>query len=232
MQQLKQLSYDLFSLLFPNLCNGCGRSLFPGEKAICSHCLHDLPFTDFHVNPANQVAKQFWLRVPITAAMAMLYFKKGGKVQQIIHNLKYRGKTDLGFFLGTMLGNRLKGILDYQQADYIIPVPLHHSRKRQRGYNQCDEIARGLSAALQVPVGEYMLIRKKITSTQTRKSRFLRYENMMEVFEVLQKYSVVNQHILLIDDVVTTGATLEACTLALLAAGAKKISIACVAFSQ
>lgn len=232
MQQLQRLAYDIIELLFPNLCNGCGLGLYTGEKAICSHCLYDLPYTDFHLFADNRVAKQLWLRLPFEAAMAMLYFKKGTKIQNLIHNLKYNGKTEVGHKLGYLLGQQLLLSQQYKAIDYIIPVPLHVKKERERGYNQSVCIAEGLSEVIQAPVKKNLLIRKKITETQTRKSRFIRYENMVDVFELFGIDQLKNKHILLIDDVITTGATIEACGNALLKSGIRKLSIASVAFAE
>jgi len=232
MQRLQQLANDVIGLLFPNLCNGCGLSLYPGEKAICTHCLYDLPYTDFHLNLHNQVAQQLWGRLPFEAAMAMLYFKKGTKIQNLIHNLKYNGKTEVGYKLGNLLGHKLAHSEYYKEIDYIIPVPLHPKKERTRGYNQSDYIADGIAEALNVPVNKTLLVRKKITETQTRKSRFNRYENMLAVFELLDPEMIHHKHILLVDDVITTGATLEACGNSLLKGGIKKLSIAGIAFAK
>ncbi len=232
MLQIKHLATDIIGLLFPNLCNGCGLSLYTGEKVICAHCLYDLPYTDFHLYQQNKVAKQLWSRLPFEAAMAMLYFKKGTKVQNLIHNLKYNGKTEVGEKLGNLLGKKLMLSEYYKDVDYIIPVPLHQKKERVRGYNQSLCIAEGVSAVMQVPVNKMQLFRKKITETQTRKSRFTRYENMLSVFQVLNAAEIKNKHILLVDDVITTGATLEACGNALIGSGIKKLSIASLAFTQ
>lgn len=232
MLQVKNLAFDIISLLFPNLCNGCGLSLYGGEKVICLRCLADLPYTDFHLYQHNLVAKQFWGRLPFEAAMAMLYFKKGTKTQNLIHNLKYKHQTEVGIKLGGLLGERLKLSEYYQDVDYIIPVPLHPKKERQRGYNQSSYIAEGLGAEIDVLVNNNQLVRKKITDTQTKKSRYTRYENMLTVFEINNPEILKNKHILLVDDVITTGATIEACGNSLLKCGIKKLSIACVAFAK
>ncbi|RYG20502.1 MAG: ComF family protein [Chitinophagaceae bacterium] len=232
MQHLQRLAYDVVGLLFPNLCSGCGIGLHTGENTICTHCLYDLPYTDFHLNTSNRVAKQLWSRLPFEAAMAMLYFKKGTKIQNLIHNLKYNGKTDVGFILGNLLGTRLLLSDHYKAIDYIVPVPLHPKKERIRGYNQSLSIAEGIASALTVPVHTKLLIRKKLTETQTRKSRFIRYENMLAVFEVTEPEQLQHKHVLLVDDVFTTGATIEACGNVLYAGGINKLSIACLAFTQ
>ena len=229
---VKQWTSDLFGLLFPNLCNACGTALFRHEKLICLKCLYDLPFTDYHQYADNRVAKQLWGRLPLNAAMAMLYFRKGAKVQNLIHNLKYNGRTDVGVLLGNMLGERLKTAMLYQDIDLVIPVPLHRKKYRSRGYNQSTFIAEGIAAQMGIDVSEDHLIRNKVTESQTKKSRYNRYENMTDVFKVNSPEDIIGKHILLVDDVITTGATLEACANSLLAIGAIKVSIAALAFAE
>lgn len=232
MPALKRLIMDIIGLLFPSLCNACGKALFEGEKEICMQCLFDLPYTDYHIHAENRVAKQLWGRFPFHAAMAMLYFKKGSRVQNLIHSLKYKGKTEVGVRLGGLMGTKLKTSEQYNYIDLIIPVPLHPKKQRQRGYNQSEVVANGLGKELDVKVSTAHLIRNRATSTQTKKSRYTRYENMNTVFSVQKQEQIQNLHVLLVDDVVTTGATLEACSLALLDAGVKKISIAAIAFAE
>jgi ComF family protein len=228
----QRIATDLISLLFPVLCNACGANLFNGEKEICIKCLYDLPYTDYHLYPNNLVAKQLWGRLPCHAAMAMLYFKKGTKVQNLIHSLKYKGKTEVGIKLGNLLGEKLKISAPFQEVDLIIPVPLHPKKEKLRGYNQSEYIAKGLSATLGAKISTVHLLRKKVTDSQTKKSRYIRYENMQTVFSVNEHKQIENLHVLLIDDVITTGATLEACGNALLEAGIKKLSIAAIAFAE
>ncbi|RZL50543.1 MAG: ComF family protein [Pedobacter sp.] len=229
---IKRLATDVIGLLFPELCNACGTHLYYGEKEICIKCLHDLPYTDYHLYADNPVAKQLWGRLPNTQAMAMLYFRKGTKVQNLMHSLKYKGKTDVGERFGKLMGEKLKLSDHYQDIDLIIPVPLHLSKQRLRGYNQSEAIADGLAETLDIPVSTMHLWRGKSTDSQTKKSRYTRFENMQEVFTVKHKEELENLHILLVDDVITTGATLEACGNALLNAGIKKLSIAAAAFAE
>jgi ComF family protein len=228
---LKRYTEDLINLVFPDLCNGCGVSLYHGEKQICSKCLYDLPYTDFHLYADNPVAKQLWGRLPLHAAMSMLYFKKGTKVQSLIHALKYKDKTDLGVRLGKLLGDRLREAELYQDIDIVAPVPLHQKKLKLRGYNQSEYIATGLAEALNIEVCNN-LTRDISTESQTKKSRYVRYENMQDVFSINNSEQLANKHVLLIDDVVTTGATLEACGNALLNNGVKKLSIATIAFAE
>ncbi len=229
---LKRYTEDLINLLFPDLCNGCGKLLYRGEKDICTKCLYDLPYTDFHLYEDNLVAKQLWGRLPLNAAMAMLYFKKGTKVQNLLHSLKYKGKTEVGLTLGKLLAQKLSQSEFYADIDMIVPVPLHQKKLRQRGYNQSEYIAKGLATALDLSVSTTHLLRNKATETQTKKARYTRYENMQDVFSVKNETELLNKHILLVDDVITTGATLEACGNTLLNHGIKKLSIAAVAFAE
>ncbi len=229
---LKRYTEDLINLLFPELCNGCGKLLYHGEKDICTKCLYDLPFTDFHLYEDNLVAKQLWGRLPVNAAMAMLYFKKGTKVQNLIHGLKYAGKTDIGISLGKLLANKLSKSDFYADIDIVIPVPLHQKKLRLRGYNQSEYIAKGLAEELAIPVSTKHLLRNKSTESQTKKARYTRYENMQDVFNVKNADDLLDKHILLVDDVITTGATLEACGNVLLNHGIKKLSIAAIAFAE
>ena len=223
---------DLIGLLFPHLCNACGNPLVHSENQICIKCLYDLPFTDYHIHAENRVARQLWGRVPLHAAMAMLYFKKGAKVQNLIHNLKYNSKTEVGIILGKLLGERLKSSPIYQDVDLIIPVPLHRKKIRLRGYNQCTFIAEGISQTMNISFTENALLRNVATESQTKKGRYTRYENMLEVFSISNPKDILNKHVLLIDDVITTGATLEACANILLTNGAAKVSIAAIAFAD
>lgn len=222
--------HDLIQLLFPMACYGCALPLITGETEICNTCLESLPFTDHHLHRENLVAKQFWGRIPLNAAMAMLFFKRGNATRQLIHHLKYGNHPELGLKLGILLGERLLSAPQYQSIDFLIPVPLHLKRAAQRGYNQSDYIARGIAEVLEVPLSNRHFFRKSATDSQTSKGRFLRFENMATAFELQNAEELENTHILLIDDVLTTGATMEACALTLLQAKPDKISIATLAF--
>jgi len=166
---LQQWSFDLIGLLFTNLCNASVTPLISAEHLICTKCLYDLPFTDYHHHPENIVAKQLWRRLPINAAMAMLYFRKGAKVQKLIHNLKYNGRTEVGISLGNLLAERLKNAAIYQDIDLMLPVPPHQKKLKLRGYNQSTFIAEGVSAKMEVSFAENILVRAISTESQTRK---------------------------------------------------------------
>lgn len=229
---MKTLAADLLQLLFPNLCNACSQPLLKTEYLLCLSCRYDLPCTDFHRYADNPVAKQLWGRIRCENAMAMFYFRKGTRVQRILHNLKYRGKPELGYLLGEMLAERLLQSSAPWEIDLIVPVPLHRKRQRSRGYNQSLCIAEGLGALLQLPVCKDLLVKTVSTSSQTRKGRFSRYENLKSAFSVQREYMLKGKNILLVDDVITTGATLEACATVLYTAGINRLNIAAVAFTK
>ncbi|MDR6786179.1 ComF family protein [Pedobacter africanus] len=232
MMLLKNIFRDLLALLFPNLCCGCDTHLYKGEDLICTRCLYRLPYTDYHVFPENKAAKQLWGRVHCNAVMSLLYFKKGSRTQNLIHHLKYRGGRELGVKLGHMIAEKLIQAPAYSGIDLIVPVPLHPRRERSRGYNQSMCIAEGIGAVLNVPVSRNGLIRTGLTKSQTKKGRYDRFRNMQAMFEVRDTASFKNLHILLVDDVMTTGATLEACCIALQTCSPAKISIATVAYAE
>ena len=227
-----RLATDLLKLLFPRLCNACSGYLVRGERNICTTCLRDLPYTDYHLHADNRAAKQFWGRIPCKAVSAMLYFRKGSRVQRMLHRLKYNGQMDLGLELGQLLGNRLKAGGSYADIDLVLAVPLHPKRERLRGYNQSQCIANGVAQCLNVPVLEGVLCKHRSTSSQTRKGRFSRYENLKDVFEIRDAERICGKQILLIDDVITTGATIEACGQVLYDAGVESLSIAAIAFTE
>jgi len=228
---LRYLS-DFVGLLFPQLCHACGQSLVAHEDLICTACIYDLPYTNFHKQPDNIVARQFWGKVKLDAAYAMLYFVKDGKVQQLIHQLKYKNIPQIGNKLGSMAGAQLMDVSHLNQFDGIIPVPLHKSRLRKRGYNQSAHFAQGIAQALNTEMIIDNLIRTKATATQTHKTRFERAENMQEVFAVADAKALTGKRFLLVDDVVTTGATLEACAAVLLTVPGLTLSIAAIAYAE
>ncbi len=222
---------NFIDLLFPRLCQACKANLLGSEDLICTACLYNLPYTNFHLQAENIVARQFWGKVKLECAYALLYFEKGGKVQHLMHQFKYNGMQKIGNKLGGIAGNQLVQNTSLPTVDFIIPVPLHKSRLRERGYNQSVNFAQGLAKALKATVIEQTLVRAVKTSTQTRKSRFARFENMQHVFELCNPALLENKHILLVDDIVTTGSTLEACAHELLKVPGLKLSIAAIAYA-
>lgn len=227
----RNMAVSLTELFFPGLCVTCGRKLFAGEQHMCLFCMQDLPRTNYHLETENRVAQLFWGRVDVEYATAWLYFRKGSRYRKLIHYLKYKGLKEIGESMGLLFGNDIKDSV-FGQVDVLIPVPLHEKKLKARGYNQSEWIARGLSEALQKPMAADNLMRGKFTSTQTQKTRFERWQNVEGIFEASRPAEIAGKHVLLIDDVVTTGATLEAAISALLDAGAAKVSIAAVAVSD
>jgi ComF family protein len=223
---------DFVSLLFPELCASCRESLVANEELICINCRYSLPFTNFHLQPDNIVARQFWGKIPLESAYALYYFTKGGKVQNLMHQFKYRGMRQIGNLLGNIAGDQLNKNDIFNTIDLIIPVPLHKKRMRQRGYNQSACYAEGLAEKLNAVVEENNLVRVIATETQTHKSRFARFENMQEVFTIVNPERLINKHVLLVDDIITTGSTLEACGIQLLKIEGLKLSIATIAYAE
>lgn len=232
MKLLRAYLADFVSLLFPELCHACGESLVDGEELICTDCLYNLPYTNFHQQPDNIVARQFWGKVKTEAAYALFYFTKGGKVQQLMHQFKYKHTPLIGNKLGQLAGGQLNQSKAFQHIDAVIPVPLHKSRLRKRGYNQSACFAEGLAETLNTKVIVHNLVRTKATETQTHKSRFERSVNMQDVFTVNDPDELADKYVLLVDDVVTTGATLESCAAALLTVPGLRLSIATIAYAE
>lgn len=223
---------DFVSLLFPELCAACRESLVAHEHLLCTDCRYNLPLTNFHLQADNIVARQFWGKIPLEGAYALYYFTKGGKIQNLIHQFKYKGSKQIGNLLGAIAGEQLVTNNAFKNVDVIIPVPLHKKRMQQRGYNQSACFAEGLSDKLNIPVEENNLVRTIATETQTHRSRFARFENMQEVFIIINPERLINKHVLLVDDIVTTGSTLEACGTQLLKIEGLKLSIATIAYAE
>ena len=232
MKQLTQNINDFIELFFPSLCATCGNRLNAGEKFLCFDCWQDLPVTNFHINSENKVAQLFWGRVQIEAATSYYSYKKGSRYQKLIHFIKYKGMKELGLDIGQRFGFVLKESEGFRDIDTIIPVPLHPKKLKSRGYNQSEWIAKGISKSMEVPVSTDNLHRKVFTSTQTRKNRFERWQNVEDIFGTKDPTEFKGKHILLIDDVVTTGSTLEACAYQLIKIEDVKVSIATLAFAD
>ncbi|HSV77446.1 MAG TPA: hypothetical protein VLH37_10485 [Bacteroidales bacterium] len=223
--------FDFLGLLFPRTCSACSEVLIKGESLICNFCFLHFPFTRFSDEKENRVTEIFWGRVPIESATALLFYEKGGKVQQLIHNFKYRGAKEVGWFLGSLLGSELKSSTIYKDMDVIVPVPLHPFKFKQRGFNQSAEFGKGLSECLGIPQNTTGLLRVTPTGTQTRKTRFKRWENVESVFHVPDPLVFANKNILLVDDVVTTGATMESCARLLLQSPNARVWLAAIALA-
>lgn len=223
---------NLLSLFYPRLCAGCGDALQQNEQHLCLHCMLHLPETNFHKDHENPLINIFAGRVRVREVASLLYYKKGNNVQHILHALKYNGHKELGAFLGEYYGKLLIQEPRFQDIDYIVPIPLHPKKQRKRGYNQSEWIAKGLSEGMQKPYRTDILTRAQFTETQTRKSRFNRWENVKEVFVAQGDKSVEGKHLLVCDDVLTTGATMEAAIQQLQTIPDVKVSVVTLATAQ
>jgi ComF family protein len=221
----------LTQLVYPLQCWGCGSDLVTKEERICIACLAKLPETSFTDKPGNPVEKIFYGRLPVSTATSLYYFSKHSLLQHLLHQLKYKGNQELGFHLGKTLGRRIKNSNRFSLVNYLVPLPLSNKRKKLRGYNQALCICNGMAEVLQIPVLENLIIRQKDNETQTHKNRQERWENMQDVFRLENPGIITGKHGLLVDDVITTGATLEACGACLLNADRITVSMASLAYS-
>lgn len=219
---------DILYFLFPANCDVCGRILSDGEEVMCSYCYLGLPRTNFHRDENNAVAKLFWGRVKVEHAASYFFFNKGSDYQRLLHKLKYQGRGDIGVYLGKIYAAEIMNS-EFALVDLIVPVPLHLRRQKRRGYNQSMKIAEGISGILKIPVEEDNLRRIQFTDTQTRRNRFDRFLNMQDKFEVRDPEAFAGKRVMLVDDVVTTGATVEACVGVLLEAGVEGVYVVTVA---
>ena len=222
---MKPLFTNLLNLLYPNLCIICNESLVRGEVIICLKCLNEMPKTNYHLETDNTVEKRFWGKVPVHRATSYFHFYKGSPFQKLLHELKYRGNKEVGRIIAQYAATDLLNSPDFCSVDVIVPVPLHPKKYAKRGYNQSEWIARGLAEVLNKPVDITHLIRIRENTTQTKKSIFERYQNTSGIFTLKDKAVFCKKHVLLVDDVLTTGSTLEACMLALMETDYIKISI-------
>lgn len=231
---LRALAVDFLALFFPRACLACQASLVTGEQHLCTPCRAELPYTDYHLLPAaqNPLSRRFWGKLPVTHTLSYLRFLQHGRVQHLLHQLKYQGQQNVGTALGQLYGAELATAGLSPEFDLIVPVPLHRRKLARRGYNQADTFAAGLAQALPCPWSATVLQRTEHTASQTQKNRAERWQNVATVFEVARPQEIAGRHILLVDDVLTTGATLEACGAALLAAGARQVSIATIACAE
>lgn len=224
------LAGDFLSLLYPKLCAACNASLYKGEREVCIRCRSNLPYTRFQNSKENPVAQLFWGRVLVENATAYFIFRKGSRFQKILHKIKYQNKQSLGIEIGRWFGHELLNT-GFDNVDCVIPVPLHEKKLQTRGYNQSELIARGIAEILVKPLDTKILRRVIANPTQTRKGRYERWTNVDNIFELSNTSLAMNKHILLVDDVVTTGSTLEACISAIQKASGAKVSVAVLAMA-
>ncbi|MBW1295848.1 ComF family protein [Aquimarina litoralis] len=223
---------DLAYLFYPIYCAACDSPLYKNEKIFCTSCRHELPLGNFHKVNAKKIEKVFYGRAKIENATSLLVFEKDSLVQNLIHNLKYRGQQEIGKELGIWLGHELTQSDAYQNIDIIIPVPLHPKRLKERGYNQVAKFGQEIAKQLQADYIDFVLKKNSYNEKQSKKNRLSRWSNTSETFGIQNESILINKHILLVDDIVTTGATLEACIQVLKSIPSIKISIATMAITQ
>lgn len=219
----------LINLFYPQVCAACGNLLMKGEKSVCLSCRYLLPKTGYEKDIDNPLAKSFWGQFDFHAVTAEYFFSKTGKIQHLLHQLKYQGNRDAGFFLGQQIGESIKDAELFQGIDYLVPIPLHPKKEFIRGYNQSYVIAQGVEDVTNIPIVKYGLVRTVFTSTQTKKTRDERWANVKDIFVIKENEIFENKHILLIDDVLTTGATLMAAGRTLMSVNGVKVSAATAA---
>ncbi|WP_165764730.1 ComF family protein [Winogradskyella aurantia] len=223
---------NLLNLFFPKICEACDNVLKDNELVICLKCRHELPITNFHFDNPEAVKKVLYGRVKLVNATALLHFSKKGLVQQLLHNLKYKGHENISEFFGNWLGAELKTIDDYKSIDVVIPVPLHPSKMRKRGYNQVTKFARSMAKELDISYNDKVLVKTRNTKTQVFKNRLKRWTDDRGLFRITEDQSLKGKHILLVDDIITTGATVEACAAVLLKIEKIKLSLATMAIAD
>ncbi|WP_240622654.1 ComF family protein [Flavobacterium crocinum] len=222
----------LINLFFPKVCDGCRALLLQNETVFCTSCRHEMPLTQYHLDSKNEAIKKFYGKIDIQFASAFLYFNKKGMVQELIHNLKYKGHQEIGTVLGNWYAEDLKELQFEIPFDIVIPVPLHKKKFKERGYNQVTTFGKAIASGFQIPFNETILFRKVYSKTQSKKNLLGRSENIDNIFDSVLTEENQNKHFLLVDDVLTTGATLEACSRALLKIPGTKISIVCIAMAH
>lgn len=220
---------DLSRLVFPHTCVGCGEELFADKNLLCWKCLAELPKTGFEKHPGNPVSTIFAGRLWLEHAFSWLFFNKGALSQHLIHQLKYKGNLELGRWMGAQMARSLMASPLYDGVDVLVPMPLNERKLKQRGFNQAQVICEGMAAYWQKPIETVAVIRSRYTQTQTRKSRLQRWTNVEHVFDLKDGHLLENKHALLVDDVITTGATMEACGQMLLKIPGLKLSVGSLA---
>ncbi len=222
---------SLIDIFFPKVCYSCLNYLNDNEDTICISCRHDLPITNFHFNNDDTILKIFYGRAKVENATALFRFEKKSLVQQLIHGLKYKGYKQISRFLGDWLGGELRILNSYKDIDIVIPVPLHRKKLKSRGYNQVAGFGKQIAESLNATYKDDVLLKITNTASQTSKKRFARWNQTDELFIIQNSTSIENKHILLVDDIITTGATLEACISVLNQAKNIKVSVACMALA-
>ena len=222
----------MLNLFFPKVCEACNTNLEDNTSVICINCRHQLPVTNFHFDNSEMVKKIVYGRVKLENATALLHFSKKGIVQQLLHNLKYRGHNYISGFFGEWLGTELNSITAYKDIDIVVPVPLYKTKLRKRGYNQVEGFGKSIAKALNAEYNDKVLIKTKATKTKVFEGRLQRWKDDGAIFSLSETESLRGKHILLVDDIITTGATVEACATELLKIDNIKLSLATMAIAD
>lgn len=231
MKYLIDLWDDLISLLFPRICFGCGNQLLRNEAVICTDCYVLIPRTNYHMMEDNPVSQLFWGRCRMEKAAAFSFYARGSRIRKLIHSMKYKGIREIGYELGKIYGLSLKSSGFTDGVDLIVPVPLHPLKKRRKGFNQSEVISQGLSEATGLPVDNTSFIRVSASETQTKRARYERWINVEGIFRVVDENKLKRKHILLVDDVITTGSTIESCACEIQKVEGTKTSVVALAYS-
>jgi ComF family protein len=221
----------LIHLFYPHNCLGCGSDIIEKENFLCLECIDNLPHTAFALHGNNPVEKIFWGRIPVAAAMSQFYFSKDSIIQNLIHEFKYKGNRKVGLYLGNLMGKSLVNSNRFSNISALVPLPLFSQKEFKRGYNQSSILCAGINEIMNIPLVTKNVTRIVPTETQTKKGRIQRWENVEKSFSVLDPGALKGKHILLVDDVITTGATLEACGAEILKAEDTTLSIATLAIA-
>ncbi len=229
---VRDIADDFLSLFLPRLCLVCGRHLVRGEEVLCTGCLLEMARTDYHLTRGNMLEQAFWGRCLVERAAAFSLYNRGSHIRKLIHQLKYACRKEVGVMLGRLYGSLLADSGFTDGIDFIVPVPLDPARERRRGYNQSSCIAAGIASRCRIAVRDDLLIRRRGAGSQTRRGRYERWENVEGLFAVRQPEMVAGRRLLLVDDVITTGSTIEACVSALHGAGCRDVSVVALAAAQ
>ena len=228
---IHSVATDFIHLFFPHVCAGCGSDVINIDHQLCLHCIADLPFTNFFEQTGNPVERKFYGRIPVINAASAYFFTKDSLIESLVYELKYKGNKAIGFYMGQMMGHLLQNNRRFNDVDIIVPLPLNARRLKKRGYNQSVMLSEGITSVWSKPIVTNAVIRKINTETQTHKGRITRWENMDGVFAVDEPSLLQDKHVLLVDDIVTTGASLEACGAEILKVAGTKLSIATLAYT-
>jgi ComF family protein len=227
-----QIHENLLNVVFPAYCNGCSKLLLKNEKIICTLCIHNLPLTHHHLLKETEIHKVFYGLIPFEFGASLLYFRRKGIAQNLMHNLKYKNQQEIGTYLGDYFSKDLLDLTIFKDIDWIIPVPLHKKRFHERGYNQVTTFCESLEKNLSIPIINDVLVKSVHLKSQIQKSKATRLETIKNVFKIENAHKIEEKHILLVDDIFTTGATIETCAKEILKIKDTKISIITIAFTQ